>query len=132
MKQVLHQSYEEGELMVIATIPNREGKSTRVTEFPAPAQVDWVKIAACGSLLTGGLLLLSGQKRGGLVMAAAGTALALMDHEEALRDWWEAMPGYVDRAQSMLEQVQDVVENITEKGESLRRVLSRRTTTMPG
>ena len=72
------------------------------------------------------LLLLSGQKRAGLVMAASGTALALLDHEETLRDWWEAMPGYVDRAQYMLEQVQDVVENVAEKGESLRRVLSRR------
>jgi hypothetical protein len=41
------------------------------------------------------------------------------------------MPGYVDRAQYMLEQVQDVVEDITEKGESLRRVLSRRGTTIP-
>ena len=46
--------------------------------------------------------------------------------KQTLRDWWEAMPGYVERAQSMLEQVQDVVENIAEKGESLRRVLSRR------
>lgn len=117
--------------MVIATIPTRESELPHITEFPATAQVDWVKIAACGSLLTGGLLLLTGQKRGGLVMAAAGTALALMDHEEALRDLWEAMPGYVDRAQSMLEQVEEVVENITEKGESLRRVLSRRTTPTP-
>jgi hypothetical protein len=98
--------------------------------MPKTDSFDWVKFAACGSLLTGGLLLLSGQKRGGLVMAAAGTALALMDHEEALRNWWDAMPGYVDRAQTMLEQVQDVVEDITEKGESLRRVLSRRSTPM--
>ncbi len=35
------------------------------------------------------------------------------------------MPGYVDRAQSMLGQVQDAVEGIAEKGESLRRVLRR-------
>jgi hypothetical protein len=112
--------------MVIATIPNRENKSPRITEIPATAQVDWVKIAACGSLLTGGLLLLAGQKRAGLVMAASGTALALLDHEETLRDWWEAIPGYVDRAKYMLEQVQDVVEDVAEKGESLRRVLSRR------
>ena len=71
-------------------------------------------------------MLLSGQKRAGLVMAASGTALALMDHEETLRDWWEAMPHHVNRAQSMLEQVGSAVENITAKSESLRRVLSRR------
>ena len=74
----------------------------------------------------GRVLLLSGQKRAGLVMAASGTALALMDHEETLRDWWDAMPGHVNRAQSMLEQVGDAVENITAKSESLRRILSRR------
>ena len=112
--------------MVIATIPERGTRTSHITEFPAPAQVDWAKIAACGSLLTGGLLLLSGQKRAGLVMAASGTALALLDHEETLRRWWDAMPAYVDRAQQMLEQVQDVVEDVAEKGESLRRVLSRR------
>jgi hypothetical protein len=112
--------------MAIATIPERGTSTSRITEFPASAQVDWAKIAACGSLLTGGLLLLTGQKRAGLVMAASGTALALMDHEETLRRWWDAMPAYVDRAQGMLEQVQDVVEDIAEKGESLRRVLSRR------
>jgi len=112
--------------MVIATIPDRDARTSRITEFPASSRVDWAKIAACGSLLTAGLLLLSGQKRAGLVMAASGTALALLDHEETLRRWWDAMPAYVDRAQGMLEQVQDVVEDIAEKGESLRRVLSRR------
>lgn len=112
--------------MTVATFPDRVNRSTRITEMREPDSFDWVKFAACGSLLAGGLLLLSGQKRAGLVMAASGTALALLDHEETLRSWWDAMPGYVDRAQTMLEQVQDVVEDITEKGESLRRVLSRR------
>ena len=53
------------------------------------------------------------------------------DQETTLRNWWEAMPGYVDRAQYMLEQVQDAVEGIAEKGEALRRVLSRRSPTIP-
>jgi hypothetical protein len=48
-----------------------------------------------------------------------------MDHEETLKRWWEALPGYVERAHSMFEQVREVVEDVTEKGESLRRVLSR-------
>jgi len=99
--------------------------------MPKTDSFDWVRFASCGSLIAAGLLLLSGQKRAGMVMAASGTALALLDHEETLRNWWDAMPGYVDRAQYMLEQVQDVVEDITEKGESIRRVLSRRGTTIP-
>ena len=112
--------------MVVATFPGRENRSPRITEMAESDSFDWIKVAACGSLITGGLLLLSGQKRAGLVMAASGTALALLDHETTLRDWWQAMPGYVERAQYMLEHVQDVVENVAEKGESLRKVLSRR------
>jgi hypothetical protein len=112
--------------MVVATFPGRENRSQRITGRAESDSFDWIKIAAGGSLITGGLLLLTGQKRAGVVMAASGTALALLDHETTLRNWWEAMPGYVDRAQHMLGQVQDVVEGIAEKGESLRRVLSRR------
>lgn len=118
--------------MSVASFPNPENRSSRITEMPRNEQYDWVKVAACGSLVAGGLLLLTGQKRAGLVMAASGTALALMDHEDALKRWWEALPGYVDRAQSMFEQVRDVVEDVAQKGESLRRVLSReQDTTIP-
>lgn len=111
--------------MTIATFPDQQTRSARITEMPRTANVDWVKIAACGSLISGGLLLLSGQKRAGLVMAASGTALAMLDHEETIRRWWEALPGYVDRAQYMVEQVREVVDEITEKGEQMRRVLAR-------
>ncbi|MGA9583965.1 MAG: hypothetical protein WBQ95_01490 [Terracidiphilus sp.] len=112
--------------MGVAIFPDRENRSPRITEMREAESFDWVRVAACGSLITGGLLLLSGRKRAGLVMAASGTAIALLDHEETVRNLWKAMPGYVDRAQYMLEQVQDVVEDIAKKGESLRRTLSRR------
>lgn len=111
--------------MTIATFPGQDIRTARITEMPRTANVDWVKIAACGSLISGGLLLLSGQKRAGLVMAASGTALAMLDHEETIRRWWEALPGYVERAQFVVEQVREVVDDITEKGEAMRRVLSR-------
>jgi hypothetical protein len=117
--------------MIVATFPDREYRPARITQMPGAASVDWVKIAACGSLITGGLLMLTGQKRAGLVLAASGTALALLEHEETLRNWWDALPGYVDRAQSMFEQVRDVVEDVTEKGEALRRMVSRGQATTP-
>ncbi len=67
--------------MDVAIFPDRKHRSPRVTGMQE-TEFDWIKVAACGSLITGGLLLLSGQKRAGLVMAASGTALALLDHEE--------------------------------------------------
>ena len=118
--------------MNIASFPNPEGRSSRITEMVRNESYDWAKVAACGSLVAGGLLLLTGHKRAGLVMAASGTAIALMDHEETLRRWWEALPGYVDRAQSMFEQVRDIMEDVAQKGESIRRVISReQDTTIP-
>ena len=93
---------------------------------PDTEPVDWVKIAACGSLICGGLLLLSGKKRAGLIAAASGTALAMVEHEDTLREWWQALPRYVVHARSMIDQVQEVVDKISDKGQSLRRALGRR------
>jgi hypothetical protein len=86
---------------------------------------DWVKFAACGSLICGGILLLTGRKRAGLIAAASGTALAMVEHEESLREWWKALPGYVGRAHSLLDQVQEAVDKVAEKGQQLRRTLGR-------
>jgi hypothetical protein len=87
--------------------------------------LDWVAVAACGSLCAGGLLLLAGKKRAGLVAAASGTALAMLEHEDTIRHWWDSIPNYLGQAHSMLDQAQDVVDKIADKGQSLRRVLSR-------
>ena len=86
---------------------------------------DWVAVAACGSLLAGGLLLLAGKKRAGLAAAATGTALAMLDQEDTIRHWWDSLPNYLDRGHAMLDQAQEVVEKIADKGQSLRRALSR-------
>ena len=83
--------------MNLASFPKPENRYSRITEMAQNEPYDWAKVAACGSLVAGGLLLLTGHKRAGLVMAASGTVLALMDHEDTLKRWWEALPGYVDR-----------------------------------
>ena len=123
--------YRKGVLMVVATFPDRDNRAPRITRMRETDSLDWVKVAASGSLIAGGLLLLSGRKRAGLALAASGTALALLDHQDTVRHWWKAMPGYVDRAQYMLEQAQDVVENIAQKSESLRRAVSRHSPSNP-
>jgi hypothetical protein len=92
---------------------------------PEGEPVDWVRLAACGSLVCGSLLLLSGRRRAGLVAAASGTALALLEHEDSIRRWWDALPRYMDQAHLVLNHVQDVVEKVAEKGQSLRRALER-------
>ena len=34
--------------MVVATFPDRENRSPRITEMAETDSVDWVKVAACG------------------------------------------------------------------------------------
>jgi len=111
--------------MSLTTVPRSEDRPQRITEMPRKESFDWVKAAASGSLIAGGLLLLTGQKRAGLVLAASGTALAMLEHEQNLRNLWNALPGYVDRAQSMVEQVREAAEDIVEKSHSLRSAMAR-------
>jgi hypothetical protein len=87
--------------------------------------MNWIGFAAGGTLVTAGLLLLAGERRAGMVAAASGTALALLDQKETLHSWWNTLPVYIDQVQRVLTQVQTTVEDVSAKREALRRVLAR-------
>jgi hypothetical protein len=105
--------------------------SQPVNDFSATPEIvefetmNWVGFAAGGTLVTAGLLLLAGERRAGMVAAASGTALALLDQQETLHSWWNALPGYIDQVQDVLAKVQDTVNEVAAKREELRRVLAR-------
>ena len=85
----------------------------------------WVRVAAAGSLAASGVLLMAGKRRAGLAVAAAGTALVVMDQQETVRHWWNRMPGYLDEVQSILTRVQGAVDELSVQGERLRTILSK-------
>jgi hypothetical protein len=87
--------------------------------------VNWVGFTAGTTLAVAGMLLLSGNRRAGMVAAATGTTLAVLDQQETLRSWWNALPGYIDQVQGLLGQVQDTVNDVAIKREALRRALAR-------
>ncbi|HET7104769.1 MAG TPA: hypothetical protein VFI20_11835 [Terracidiphilus sp.] len=87
-------------------------------------ELSWVKVAAGGTLIASGILLLAGQRRAALAAAASGTALALVDQQDTLRALWNQIPGYIDQAQTMIRKAQDAVSDVAVKRESLRSVLS--------
>ncbi len=87
--------------------------------------LNWVGFAAGSALIAGGLLLLSGQRRAGMVAASAGTALALLDQQETLRSWWNVLPAYLDDFQATLTKVQSTVNDVSTKRETLHRILAR-------
>ena len=87
--------------------------------------MSWIGYAAGGTLIAGGLLLMAGKRRAGMVAAASGAALALLDQKETLNAWWNALPGYIDDIQRLLDQVQGTVEEIAIQRENLRRIFDR-------
>lgn len=85
----------------------------------------WIRVAAAGSLATSGVLLMAGKRRAGLIAAAAGAALTVLDQQETVRNWWSHLPGYLEEVQTILTRAQGAVDELSAQGERLRNILSR-------
>jgi hypothetical protein len=85
----------------------------------------YIRCAAAGLLIASGVLLVSGRRRAGLVAASSGTALALLDQKETLRRWWNQVPGYLDQAERMLDQVQETLDAIAVNHDRLAHILDQ-------
>jgi hypothetical protein len=110
--------------MGIVSIPKRKFQESPDSPALEPETRDWVEVAAGGSLLAGGLLLLSGQRRAGLVMAVAGAALTLLGEQDTVREWWEQFPGYVDRVQNLIGRVQGSMDELSVTRRNLEEALT--------
>jgi len=108
-------------VVVPLTQPEKEPKAAR--RISVPEGTNWARIAASGSLLAGGILLLTGNKKAGLVTAASGTALALLDQQETVKEWWGALPGYIDRVQDLLGRVEASVSELEGQRVRLEKIL---------
>jgi hypothetical protein len=111
--------------MVVVPLSKPENESPTTPGIVESEAMNWISFAAGGTLVAGGLLLLAGERRAGMVAAASGTALALLDQQETLHSWWEALPGYIDQVQNVLNKVQDTVNEAAAKREQLRKILAR-------
>src|ERR1035438_1986798 len=107
--------------MGIVSIPRRKASEREQVSAPEADSPNWVNIAAGGTLLAGGLLLLTGQRRAGIVMAVAGSALTLLGEQEIVRDWWDQIPTYIDQVQNMIGRVQSSMEELTVTRENLNK-----------
>lgn len=110
--------------MGIVSIPRRRASEREPVNAPKADSPNWVNLAAGGTLLAGGLLLLTGQRRAGIVMAVAGSALTLLGEQEIVRDWWEQIPTYVDHVQNMIGRVQSSMEELTVTRENLHQAIT--------
>ena len=88
-------------------------------------QLSVVRVAAGGTLLAGGFLLLANYRRAGLAATVAGAALALLDQQELVTTCWNRIPEYIDEVQSFLGKVQTRVDEFAAKRDSLDQALTR-------
>ena len=89
------------------------------------AKMSWVRIAAAGTLAASGALLVAGKRRAGLLTAVTGAALVMLDQQEVVSQWWNALPACLEEMQGMLGRAQAAVDDLSVQGEKLRRVLGR-------
>jgi hypothetical protein len=87
-------------------------------------EIPWTRSVAAGSLIVSALLLISGRRKSGIAVAAAGAAVALLENPEAVKNAWESMPRFVRAGQDFLVRVEDFVDELNKQGGRLRKVLT--------
>jgi hypothetical protein len=117
----------EGEKMVIVPLSKSEDEEGSIAEPATSCEASScvLRYAAAGTLVAGGALFLSGCRRSGLLAAVIGTALAMIDQQQTVRTWWNALPAYLDEAQLLLSRVQGTVDDVTAQQQKIRDVFSR-------
>jgi ABC-type transporter Mla subunit MlaD len=111
--------------MVVVPLTKGEfepGVGTRVDRAEC---TNWIRYAAAGTLAASGVLLVTGQRRLGLVTALSGAALALIDQQDAVRKCWDKLPEFLEDLQGLLSKTQAAVEDLSSESQKLRQVLSR-------
>jgi len=89
------------------------------------SSVNWLRVTSAATLVTGGALLLAGKHRLGLAVAATGTSLALIDQQDSMKKWWALLPGYIVQVQSILNHVEEAVEEFSKQRQKIGSVLGR-------
>ncbi|WP_420236725.1 hypothetical protein ACOBR2_13950 [Telmatobacter bradus] len=103
---------------------------TKAAEEPADAlsalrSLPWTRIAAAGTLIASGGLLLSGRRKAGLLAATTGVSLALLDQQKNLQDWWRVLPGYISDVQRILDQAQDAIDDVSATREKVAQIIEQ-------
>jgi hypothetical protein len=104
-----------------SSVPER----TAAACLRAARNSDRMRIGAGITLLVGSLLLLRGKRRAGIVVTATGAALALLEEQELVAQWWDALPGYLDGAERLLDTVNQTVQDLTAKRDKIMAILGR-------
>jgi hypothetical protein len=99
---------------------------TKQIEAKLPRNVNsvpWTRSLAAGTLLSSAVLLAIGRRKAAIAVAAAGTAVALIEDPDGVRKFWNDIPSYVQAGQKLLARLEGLVEQAAEQGIRLKDIL---------
>jgi hypothetical protein len=111
--------------MVVVPLARGEYEAGAGTCDDGTESTNWIRYAAAGTLAASGVLLVTGNKRLGLVAALSGTALTLIDQQEVVRKCWDMLPEFLEELQGLLGKTQAAVEDLSSQSQKLRQALSK-------
>lgn len=111
--------------MVVVPLSKGAGETEGAVPGQGTDSTNWIRIAAAGTLAASGALLLTGNRRVGLVTAAGGTVLAMIDQQDVIRELWDRLPGFLEELQGLLSKAQTAVEDLSTQSQNLRKALSK-------
>jgi hypothetical protein len=109
----------------MVVVPLSKPQQNSESTLEGHGRTTWMTLLAAGTLAASGALLATGKRKAGLVTAAAGTTLALLNEPETVRKWWNALPGYIGEAQSLLGRAQGALEDVCAQREKMHKVLGK-------
>ncbi len=109
----------------MVVVPLTRGTREQATVRDSESSASWIRYASAASLAASGVLLVTGNRRLGLVTALSGAALALIDQQDAVRKCWDRLPEFLEDMQGLLGKAQSAVEDLSSQSEKLRKVLSQ-------
>jgi hypothetical protein len=111
--------------MVVVPLSKGVDESSEAPRAKKDKTAEWIRFAAAGTLAASGVLLVSGRRKAGLITAASGTVLVMIDQQDAVREWWNKLPGFLQELNELLSRAQDTVQDLSTQGERLRNALSK-------
>jgi hypothetical protein len=111
--------------MVVVPLTKPQKTTDEAPSAGESCSVNWVTMVAAATLAAGGALMVCGRPRAGLVTAASGMALTMLDQQETVVAWWNALPNYLAEIQGVLGRVQETIDDVTAQHERLHRALTQ-------
>jgi hypothetical protein len=78
------------------------------------AMPSWKQALVYGSIGAGALLLLTGRRPAGLVLAGVGLAALASEYPEKFEELWEAAPEYVEKGARIVQTLSRMGERLAE------------------